>query len=341
LPPTKYADAEARRRFHEQLLRDAAARPGVVQAALTNVVPSTGDNESRTVEIEGRPASEPGGRPAVDYRAVSDELFATLRQTLVRGRGFDSRDRHDAAPVAIVSERMARQLWPGEDPMGRRFRVAAPDEPWRQVIGVARDVRHDWFMNRVESTFYVPIAQAAPADVTLVLRTSGEPDALAAEGRRAVLAVDPDQPVYEVRTLGQIRWDKALGLRYAAGFMTCLGLVGLLLAAVGIFGVMAYAVGTRTQEIGIRVALGASRSAVLASTVGRALAYATVGLGVGFLGAYALGKTMEQVLFGGVQLDVASFVVFPLLLAAIALLASVVPARRALRVDPAVTLRGE
>ena len=194
-------------------------------------------------------------------------------------------------------------------------------------------------MNEIAPTFYVPFAQAPAGDMVLMLRGTGDPSPLAAVGRRLVLARDAGQPVYEVRSLRQVRSEGAVGLTFAATFMGVFGLVGLLLAGVGIYAIMAYAVRQRTHEIGVRLALGARPREVLATTLGRGLRLTAVGLVVGLAGAYALGSLMERTLFGSIRVDALTFVVFTAVLAAAAIAASIVPARRALRVDPMIALR--
>jgi putative ABC transport system permease protein len=341
LPQARYGDDERKRQFFERLVERARALPGVERAAVTNVVPSGGHNTSRTLEVDGRPAARPGEEPYGDYRAVTPDYFPTMRMRMLAGRMIDGRDRDGTLPVAVVSRGMADRFWSGADAIGRRFRIVREGQPWLTVVGIAADVRHQWFNNRIEPTFYVPFAQAPAEDMVLVLRSAGDPAALAPGARESVWALDPDQPVYDVRTMRRIRRDRAIGLSYAAAFMGGFGIVGLLLAAVGVYGVMAYAVSLRTQEIGVRVALGASRADVLAATIGRSMRLTALGLALGLVGAFALGKLMESALFGTVELDVASFVVFPLVLALSALAAGFFPARRAMRVDPVVALRAQ
>jgi len=188
-------------------------------------------------------------------------------------------------------------------------------------------------------TFYVPYAQWPATDMVLLLRGTGDPSPLAAAGRRLVARRDAGQPVYEVRSLRQVRSDGAVGLKLAAAFMGVFGLVGLLLAGVGIYAIMAHAVRQRTHEIGIRIALGARPREVLATTLGRGLRLTAIGLVVGLAGAYALGSLMERTLFGSIRVDALTFVVFTVVLAAAAIVASIIPARRALRVDPMIAIR--
>jgi putative ABC transport system permease protein len=338
---TRYEAPDKRRAFFEGLVDDARGVLGIEGAALANVAPASMRNASSAVEIEGHPVSDAAERRSADFRVTTPGYFQTLRIRLTAGRDFGRGDTADTQPVAIVSEAMARRYWPGEDPLGRRFKVEGPDDSWITVVGVARDVHHNWFMNEIAPTFYLPFAQAPMSDMVLMLRSTGDPSPLAAVGRRLVLARDAGQPVYEVRSLRQVRSEGAIGLTFAATFMGVFGLVGLLLAGVGIYAIMAYAVRQRTHEIGVRLALGARPREVLATTLGRGLRLTAIGLAVGLAGAYGLGSLMERSLFGSIQVDALTFVVFTGVLAAAAIAASVVPARRALRVDPMTALRSQ
>ena len=332
----RYDTPDKQRAFFEQVVADARGMLGVEAAAVANVLPATTRNAGSTLEIDGHPVSDPSQQPGADLRIISPGYFSALRVRLLEGRDFTTLDTPDAAPVAIVSETMARRYWPRESPIGKRFKS---DDTWRTVVGVARDVRHGWFMDVIFPTFYLPFAQAPSGDMALVLRTSGDPSPLAQAGRSLVLRRDAGQPVYEVRTLRDIRWEDATGLKFAAAFMGAFGLVGLLLAGVGIYAIMAYAVRQRTHEIGVRLALGASRRDVIGTTLGRGMLLTGIGLAIGLACAYALGAAMERLLFGSIRLDAVTFVAFTAVLALAALAASIVPARRAMRVDPIVALR--
>jgi putative ABC transport system permease protein len=327
----RYDTPGKQRAFFEGLADDARGALGIEGAVLANA--------SSSIDIDGQPILDAASQRGADLRITTPGYFDALRIRLLAGRDFGRGDTPDALPVAIVSETMARRHWNGETPIGRRFRAGGPDKPWRTVIGVARDVHHTWFMNEMAPTFYVPFAQWPTADMVLLLRGTGDPSPLAAAGRRLVATRDAGQPVYEVRSLRQVRSDGAVGLKIAAAFMGVFGLVGLLLAGVGIYAIMAHAVRQRTHEIGVRVALGARPLEVLAATLGRGLRLTAIGLVVGLAGAYALGSLMERTLFGSIRVDALTFVVFTAVLAAAAIAASVIPARRALRVDPMVAIR--
>jgi putative ABC transport system permease protein len=337
---TRYETPDKRRAFFEGLVEDARGALGIEGAAMASIAPASMRNASSAIVIEGQPVADAAERRSADFRITTPGYFETLRIRMLAGRDFGRGDTAAAMPVAIVSETMARRYWTG-DPIGRRFKGEGPDDKWVTVVGISRDVHHTWFMNEAAPTFYVPFAQAPVSDMVLLLRGAGDPSPLAAAGRHLVLSRDAGQPVYEVRSLRQARSEGAVGLTFAATFMGVFGLVGLLLAGVGIYAIMAYAVRQRTHEIGVRLALGARPREVIATTLGRGLRLTAIGLVVGLAGAYALGSLMERTLFGSIRVDALTFVVFTAVLALAAIAASVVPARRALRVDPIVALRNQ
>ena len=335
----RYDTPDKQRAFFEGLAEDADGALGIDGAVLANVAPGSMRNASSSIDIDGQPILDAASQRGADLRITTPGYFETLRIGLRAGRDFRRTDTHDALPVAVVSETMARRYWGGDSPIGRRFRAGGADKPWRTVIGVARDVHHTWFMNEMAPTFYVPFAQWPAADMVLLMRAAGDPSPLAAAGRRLVAIRDAGQPVYEVRTLRQVRAEGAVGLKITAAMMGAFGLVGLLLAGVGIYAVMAHTVRQRTHEIGVRVALGARPREVLATTLGRGLRLTAIGLVLGLAGAYALGSLMERTLFGSIRVDALTFVVFTIVLAAAAIAASIIPARRALQVDPMIAIR--
>jgi putative ABC transport system permease protein len=334
-------NADQERAFFDQLVTDVSGVTGVDRAALVNVVPGSMRNATNTLEIDGQPVLDESRRPSADRRGVAPGYFEALRIRVPEGRAFTAADTKDSLPVAIVSRAMADRTWPGQSPIGKRFRAGGAGERWLTVVGLARDVRHNWFADQIAPTFYLPFAQAPSSDMTLVLTNGGDPSPLARVGREAVLRLDATQPVYEVRSLHQVRADGSIGLWFAAVFMGAFGLIGLLLAGVGVYAIMAHAVRQRTHEIGVRVALGASRRAVLGTTLGRGMRLTAAGLIVGLTGAYLLGSMMERTLFGAIHLDALTFVGFAAVLAIAAFAASIVPARRALNVDPMISLRSQ
>jgi putative ABC transport system permease protein len=341
LPEGGYRDETDRIQFFEEVLRKIRPAPGVIEVAAAAPLPSSGSNVSRPVEIEGRPAATEAELPRAAFRVVSPSFFSTLRIPLLAGRAFDQGDRAGTLPVTVASRAMATRLWPGEDPLGHRFRIGRGDqEPWLTVVGVADEVVYDWFLGPDRPAFYVPLAQHPPLVTSVAIRTVGDDlTPTIATARAAVLAVDPDQPIYDVGSQRRRISDRTIGLRYAASVMAVFGTVALILAAVGIYGLMTYAVSQRTREIGVRVALGARRGHVLRATVGRALAFTGIGIGVGLALAVAAARLMASSLFGVVVVEPEAFLLAGLVLLATSLIAAWLPARRALAVDPALALR--
>jgi putative ABC transport system permease protein len=243
--------------------------------------------------------------------------------------------------VAIVDQLMAERIWPGEDPIGRRFRAThVPDQPWLTVVGVATNVKHDWF-DGYRPTFYVPLAQAPRDYGVLTVRTSGEETSIAPAVRQVFHEIDPNLPLADVHSMLRLRSLRTIGMQFVAGLMASFAGIGLFLSAIGIYGVMAYSVSQRTREIGVRIALGATSREVMGMTLRDAMSLAAVGIAIGLLAAFGLGKILVATLFGVIELDTITFVTFAGILALVAILAGSVPARRAMRVDPITALRAE
>ncbi len=340
LPERKYDDAEKRRQFFRAMLEGVREAPGVVAADLAIVLPSSGNNYTRAIDVEENRISNVNDRPLAHFRVITPGYFETMRIPMVSGRSLTSADREGTSPVAVVSQKFAERTWPGADPVGRRFR-ASDDDPWITVVGISGDVLHDWFLQGPQPTYYVSFEQFPRSRMSLAVRTRGEPEAVTAAVRSQVQRVDPDQPIYDLFTMRQRISQRLIGLTYAAVVMGILGIIGLVLSAVGIYGLMMYSVCRRTHEIGVRVALGAERADVLRMTLSQALAITAAGVGIGLVLAYVAGRLMASNLFGVVQLEAGTFAVLALLLSAVSLLAAYIPARRALAVDPAVALRAE
>jgi putative ABC transport system permease protein len=340
LPEREYEEMEKRRQFYRSVLEGVRGAPGVLAADLTLSLPSSGNSYSRSIDIEGNPIPNVSERPTAGFLVITPAYFETMRIPLLAGRPFGNQDREDTAPVAIVSGKFAQRHWPGTDSLGRRFRFS-DDEPWLTVVGVAGDVLHDWFLGGPQPTFYVPFDQRPRTGMSLAVRTRGEPEAVTAAVRSVVRRVDPDQPIFHPVTMRRLIAERLIGLKYASVVMGILGSIGLVLSAVGIYGLMRYTVSRRTHEIGVRVALGAERGDVLKLALGQAFSITAAGVGFGLLLAYAAGRLMASNLFGVVQLEAGTFALLALVLSAVSLLAAYLPARRALAVDPVVALRAE
>jgi putative ABC transport system permease protein len=339
LSDREYPDAAARRQFVADAIDRLRGIAGVTSAAAINNMPTSASNSSRTIEIEGHPAPDVNNLPSVDFRAATSAYFSTIGIPVRRGRAFTSADSEDGQPVVIVSESMARKFWPDEDPLGRRVRVR--NGPWMTVVGVSGDVIHDWFGRRNTPAFYRPFRQAPTDYLCLVIRTTGDPASLAPEARRALLGVDPAQPVFEVMTMRRALYERTIGLQYLASIMTVFAGIALLLASVGLYALITYLVAQRRHEIGVRMALGASGRDVVRLTVGQSLSLTLTGTAIGLVLSIALSRLMEAGLLGIATSDARVFAGFAAVLVATALLAGYLPARRAAAIDPIAALRVE
>jgi putative ABC transport system permease protein len=342
LPAAKYKDEPQRAAFYSELIRRVEGLPGVESAAAVNHLPLGGSNSSTSFLVEGLSEPPPGQEFGGRYRVCTPNYFKTMGIAVLKGRAFTDQDRAGAPPVIIVNETLARKYWPNTDAIGKRMRYTGPlaENPWMQVVGVVKDVKHEMSLPITED-FYVPHAQDPWQSMVLVAKTKVEPAAMAAPIRQQVWSMDKDQPVFDVHTMREVRAISLALYSFSSVMLSIFAGVALLLAAIGIYGVMSYAVTQRTQEIGIRMALGARGMDVLKLVVRNGMALALIGVAVGLAGAYALTRLLGSLLVGVKPTDVVTFstVTFGLLL--IALLACFIPARRATKVDPMVALRYE
>jgi len=346
LPASKYSEYRQRIAFVDQVLERVKILPGVLSAGTTTNIPLEREIAYDSVfSVEGRPPVNPNDVPITSHRLVSPGYLKTLGVTLIKGRLIDESDRAGKPPVVVISEELARQAWPGEDPLGKRIKRVRPNQdfPWMTVIGVVKDVKEDLFNYRINRpVWYVPYAQLENNfPVNLVVRTSSDPASVIAAVREATHAVDPDQPVSNVMTMNENLAGVLVTERFSAILMNALGASGLLLAALGLYGVMAYSVSQRTAEIGVRVALGAQRIHVLQLILSQGAKLTLLGVVIGVAAAWALTRLLGGLLFEVNATDPATFLSISLLLVSIALIACFLPARRALSVDPVIALRVE
>lgn len=344
LPESRYAPGRPMGDFYARMLEGLAAVPGVESAAAVGHLPGDmGPVPAGAVSIRGRTTPGDLDLPVADYQSVSPDYFHALRVRRVAGRALGAQDGPDAPPVAVVSESMARRLWPGGTALGQQVKQGRPDDPgpWREVVGVVEDVTQYWFDREPRSTLYLPHRQVPRAASFVLVRVAGEAAALAPALRAAVAALDPGLPLDEMRTLRQVVDDAMAILRLSANLLLLLGGVALALSALGVYGIMAQDVAQRTQEIGVRMALGATAGEVRRLVLGRAVGLAALALLVGVPAALALGRLMASALFGVVRPEASSLAAFSGGLLATALLAGLVPALRAAALDPVAVLRSE
>ena len=335
----RYDSAAAQDQFFDALYTRIAALPSVVAVGGSGNIPMRG-GAMASLAIDGRPQPE-GKLPEVGYQPVSDDLFKAMGVPLKRGRLFGPQDNKDAPPVVILSESLVRSFWPNGDPIGARVRLGPnPNDPWMTVVGVVGDVNMGVADNS-RPTAYVSGRQDHWGGMAIVVRTSTDPMSLLPAVRREVRAIDPTIPVAAAHSMKQVQSMQLTDRRLPMQLMAAFALLALVLAAVGVYGVMAYSVAARTREIGVRVALGAQPKNVFGMVVRQGLGAAGAGLTLGLLGAAALGRVMTSLLYGVKPTDAPTLIGVAAVLLAVVLAACLVPARRAVRVDPLEALRSE
>ena len=331
--------------FHGRLLERVGALPGVEAAATASSVPIAPDaGFAYLTFVVERQTPDPAEHPAAFYNGVSPDYFRTMQIPVLRGRAFDEHDVRGALGVAIVNETLARSYFHGSDPLGRRITLNdenPKEEDWATVVGVVKDTKPRELAGEPVAEMYMPYAQQPEPSMALMIRTAGSPDAVVAAVRREVLALDPAQPVYSVRTLPAVMSEAVATPRFRTFLLGVFAALALALAVVGIYGVMSYAVTQRTHEFGIRMALGAGSSDVLKLVVGHGMALALAGVLIGLVASFALTRVLAGLLYGVTPTDPVTFACVSLLLVAVALAACLIPARRAAKVDPMVALRYE
>jgi putative ABC transport system permease protein len=342
-PAATYPDATAVLGFYSRLLTQVRTIPGVQSAATGTGVLQPLITRSTVFTIEGVPDPPPEERTEYPIETVSPGYFETVGMTIVRGRGFTEADHADAPLAVVINETFARTGWPDQDPIGRRLRPgsAQADRPWMTVVGVIGDAHRNEVTRAIRPEVYTSALQGPPRTQTLLVRTAGEPTAIVPAVRRELQAIDPQLPIFGVTTLEQELAQTLNQPRFQAILFAGFAAIALLLATVGIYGVTSHAVGQRTQEVGIRMAMGAARRDVLRLIFVQHLRPALIGLAIGVVGAVLLSRFLRSLLFGVSATDPATFVIVAGVLLSVAAVACWVPARRATRVDPLVALRTE
>jgi putative ABC transport system permease protein len=343
LPRAKYARDDQRTAFFKQLVERMRNLPGVEAASATGTLPLGGTTWGRSLTVEGYPVLSVGQMPSIQYTVVMPGYFRTMGITLLAGRDFNDADTKDSQNITIIDERLARQYWPNESPLGKRIRFGPPEdnEPWHTIVGVVSAVRHQRVQEETKPSVYLPHQKIAISGMSLVARTSANPHDFISAVRREVAQLDPDLPVSAVATMEEVVAESIWQPRLYVILFAVFAGGALLLALIGIYGVMALLVQTQTHEIGVRMALGATARDVFKLIVGRGMKLTVVGVLIGVGGAIALTRLMHSLLFNTSATDPFTFILISLLLSVAAFLACYIPARRAAKVDPLVALRYE
>jgi len=341
--PGSYATADQRRALYDRLFSRLDALPGVTASGGTTRLPLGSTNVTTKVGVEGR-SLPPGDWPEVEFRRAVHHYFTAMGIPVRRGRDFNAGDGPDAAPVIVINQTMARQLFGSDDPVGRRLQIGtggtpASPTPWSTIVGVIGDVRHSGLEAPPSPEMYMPATQGPPTNPFVVIRTASDPATLAAVVRSEVQAIDKGIAAYDIRTMDQVRSEAVSQRRFVLLLVAAFGTLALVMAAVGVYGVMALIVSERTAEIGIRLALGAQPGHVLRTVVVQGVTLAAMGVAAGLVIATAFMPLVRTQLFGIRPLDPPTLVGVPIILIAIAALACFIPARRAMSIDPVDALR--
>jgi len=338
--PHRLTTAEARLAYYDELFERLRAIPGVVAAGGTTRLPLGSTSVSTTIDVEGRPLAD-AELPEVQFRRAVDDFFGAMQMPLRQGRAFTREDGPRSPPVAVINEAMAARLFSGENPVGRRIRTGPNPSrnSWMTIIGVVGNVRHTGLEQAPAAEMYITHRQGPPVAPFIVLRTSGDPAGLADSVRTNLRAFDRNLALFDVRTMTDVRSASVAPRRFVLLLVSAFGLLALVLAAVGVYGVMALVVGERTREVGVRLALGAQPGTVLRMVLGQATRLALVGIALGLAAAAVLSPLIESQLFGVRAYDPVTFAAVPVLLLLVAAAAAFAPARRAMRTDPMQAIR--
>ena len=344
LPSLRYSTDEKKINFYRDLTTRVRALSGVRSAGVTTPLPAAGDFDTTGIDIEGQPV-QPGLEPSVDRYIITPGYLEALRIPLVRGRSLEERDVHDTSQVLLVSHSLADRFWPTQDPIGKRiklpFNPGRDDEPWREVVGVVGDVKQYGPDKPSTMAVYLPHAQYPVSFMTLAVRADGDPAAITGAVKQVVRSLDSDQVPTDVMTMEEVMADSIQTRRFSMMLLGAFAALSLILAAVGIYGVMSYAVAQRTHELGIRMALGARTLHVLTMIFRSALALTISGIAIGSIGVFIVTRLLKSLLFDTAPTDLTTFLLVCGSLIIVALVACYLPARRATKVDPLVALRNE
>jgi putative ABC transport system permease protein len=342
LTPSRYSEPHQMLAFFDRALEQIRAVPGVVSVGTTTTIPLAGGGSTQPFTVEGRPAGTIAEQPMAQTRYISPDYFRAIGIPLRQGRFFSDYDRDKSVPVVIISEAMARRFWPGENPIGKRLTPSFHSEQGaREIVGIVGDVKSSGLEVDSAAMMYLPFRQSPRPFLSFVVRTASNPESLIQPVSRAIYSIDKDQALTDVQTLDQVLVASLSGRRFNMTLLLTFAGVALLLAAVGVYGVMNYTVTLRRRELGIRMALGAKATDVLRLVLRQGLTLTLIGVGAGLISAYALTRLMATLLYGVTATDYLTFITVPAVLIAVGLLASYVPARRATKVNPTIALRTE
>ena len=341
LPAQRFDTAEKPAQLYEKLREKTLALPGVKGVGMISSLPFSGQNSQSSFTIEGRDVAANQSGPHGEVRVASWDYFPTMQIPLKAGRSFTDADRAGTELVAVVDENLAKLYWPNGDAVGKRLRRGGPDTPWFRIVGIVGVVKHSRLDTESKGAYYFVLPQARTANLNVMVRTAGDPSALVPAMRAELTAVDRDLPMFDVKTMPERVLESLLAQRMAAWLLGLLAGVALLLAAVGIYGVLAQTVQQRTAEIGIRMALGAQQSQVLGLVLREGIVLACLGLLIGTAASLGVSRLLAKMLYGVAPTDPATYAGVAAVLGAVGALACLVPAFRASRVDPLVALRYE
>jgi predicted permease len=343
MPGTKYKDNDRVAAFYQKALPALRAIPGVAHAGLVETIPMAGASDGSLIRLPDHPAV-PGKEPFANYNVASPDYFSAVGTPLLSGRAFLDSDTASRTPVAVINAAMAKKFWQGEDPIGKQVGLADPQSPLMNVVGVVADVKQVSLREDTGPQIYVPFTQKPFPSMLVMhvaLRARMDPALLTSSVRQEIHRLDADLPVSNVATLTTIVDQSLVSQRFSMWLIGAFGIVSLLLACIGLYGVVSYSVLQRSREMGLRMALGAKRTTVIAMVLGQGARLTGVGMAAGLIAALAVTRLMANLLYGVEPTDWITFATVVPLLAAVALAACYVPAHRASRVDPATALRDE
>ena len=343
LPSTKYKEGPQVVAFYKELLSNTESLPGVVSAGAIDTLPLDVGGNVLGFVIEGRPPSQPGDDPPdAEHRVVSENYFRTMGIPLLRGRLFEQQDGPNAPQAIVINETFSNRYFPNEDPVGKRINLGDPQtDPWLAIVGVVRDTRHEGLSEEPYSQMYAVHTQVPRRSLAMVVRTSGDPMSVVSAIRSRIAGMDRELPLSNMRTMEQILSESIMRPRFNMLLITIFAVVAMVLASVGIYGVISYSVSQRTHEIGVRIALGARPRDIFKMVLGQGMKLALTGVGAGIVAAFALTRVMVSLLYGVEATDPLTFVAISAVLTGIVIVASYIPARRATKVDPMISLRYE